>query len=288
MFRRPAVQRTTGRIDVIHATTLAIPPRSAPLVVTVHDLAFLCYPEHFTRRGLRLFNRGLELALTDADRVICPSYATRRACLEAGFEDGRLQVVPLGVEIAPASDAEIGRVKRIYHLERDYVLWTGTIEPRKNLRRLLEAWMTIDADLDLILAGPMGWREDLDALIGPEGSVRRLGYVERPHLAALYAGARLLCWPSLLEGFGFPVLEAMAQGTPVVTSRGTSTEELAGNAAMLVDPLDVGSIAKGIESVLSDERLAAGLSHAGRDRVLRFSWAHTADLLVNAYVEVAS
>jgi glycosyltransferase involved in cell wall biosynthesis len=287
-LRRPPVQRATGAVDVIHATTLAIPPKSAPLVVTVHDLAFLDNPSHFTKRGMRLFSRGLELAIEDADLVLCPSQATRAACEAAGFSSGKIRVVPHGIDAAPVSDERIAAAKAAYSLERPYVLWTGTVEPRKNLPRVVGAFKQLESGCDLVLAGPQGWNEDLDALVGGLGSrIKWIGFVGQNDLPALYAGARAFCWPSLLEGFGLPVLEAMAQGTPVVTSSGTSMAEVANGAALLVDPRSVDSIAEGLDRVLRDEALARTLAQAGRARARQYSWDRAAELTVAAYKEVA-
>jgi glycosyltransferase involved in cell wall biosynthesis len=258
------------------------------LVVTVHDLAWLKRPEHFTARGVRFFNRGLELALEDADLVLCPSEATKRDCVGAGWRPEKVRVVPLGVAVLPATQAAVAEAVARYGLQRPYVLWTGTVEPRKNLQALLDAWAAIDSIHDLVLVGPEGWNEDLDDRIDAAGGgIRRLGFVPQADLAPLYAGADAFCFPSLTEGFGFPVLEAMSQGTPVVTSRGTSTEELGGDAAVLVDPRDTGSIAEGLRSVLEDEALARKLAEAGPERAARYSWATTAENVADVYAEVA-
>ena len=287
-LRRPRVERATGAVDVIHATAMPVPPRSRPLIVTIHDLAWMADPAHFTRHGVRFFDRGLELARGDADLVVCPSEATASACVEAGFESERVRVVPLGVETARATEHEIESVRRRHGLARSYLLWTGTVEPRKNLARLIEAYRELDPPELLVLVGPSGWNEDLDALVAPvRDRVRVLGFVPRSDLGPLYAGARAFCFPSLLEGFGFPVLEAMAQGTPVVTSRGTSTEELGRDAAVLVDPLDVASIAAGMATALDDDGVSAGLREAGPPRAAEYSWERTADLLLQAYREVS-
>jgi glycosyltransferase involved in cell wall biosynthesis len=287
-LRWPKVQRATGDVDVVHATTIAIPPRSAPLVVTIHDLAFLHDPGHFTKRGVAFFRRGLELALKDADLVLCPSTATLDDCEANGFERERLRLIPMGVTVKPAADGYVDEAKRRYGLDKPYVLWTGTIEPRKNLGRLLDAFDQIDADVDLALVGPRGWNEDVGRLLDGRWRVKTLGFVPYDDLAALYAGAEVFVFPSLFEGFGLPVLEAMAQGTPVVTSRGTSTEELGQDASVLVDPKDVSSIAEGLNRALVDEELRARLIPAGRDRASGYSWSVTADLLVKAYREVAT
>ncbi len=287
-LRRPTVERATGTVGLIHATSIAIPPKSAPLVVTVHDLAFLKDPSHFTARGMRFFHRGLDLARTQADLVLCSSEATMRDCHEAGFRPHALRHVPLGVDAPQADPASVARVRRHYGLTRPYVLWTGTIEPRKNLPRLLEAFRDLEAEVDLVLVGPKGWKEDLDKLLTDlRERVRVLGFVPHTDLAALYAGAAVFCLPSLLEGFGFPVLEAMAQGTPVVTSRGTSTEELAGSAGVLVDPLDPGDIARGLTWVLTDSSRATELGAEGRAQAAGYSWTRTAALVAGAYGELA-
>ena len=285
--RQPAVERATGPVDLIHATALTVPPRTVPLIVTIHDLAWLDAPQNFTRRGVGFFDRALLVAKRDADLVLCPSLATRDACLRYGFEEKRVRVTPLGVDTEPATRDEVTRVKRDYGLERPYVLWTGTIEPRKNLPGLLRAFERIDAAVDLVLVGPKGWNEDLEPLLGEQGErIKRLGFVPRADLGPLYAGATVFCWPSFLEGFGFPILEAMAQGTPVVTSRGTATEEIAAGAGILVDPGDPRSIAEGIETVLSDEDEARELAQRGRSRAAGYSWARTGELLESAYREV--
>jgi glycosyltransferase involved in cell wall biosynthesis len=285
-LRRPKVELATGPVEVIHATTSAIPPKSAPLVVTVHDLAFLHSPEHYTARGRRLFERGLELTITDADIVVCPSQATADDCLAHGFDAGRIRVVPWGVEPVAVSDDDVADALAAFEVTRPYVLWTGTIEPRKNLVRLVEAFLSMDTDAELVLAGPQGWNEDLSRLLARgAGRIRALGYVETHELAALYAGASVFCYPSLLEGFGLPVLEAMAQGTPVVTARGSATEEAAGGAGVLVDPLDVASIAEGIASLLTDPSRAELIGAAGRARAAEMTWAACAEQMHAVYDE---
>ncbi|MFN2594922.1 MAG: glycosyltransferase family 4 protein [Actinomycetota bacterium] len=288
-FRRPPVQRATGPVDVVHATTFAIPPRSAPLVVTIHDLAFVHDPSNFTRHGVSFFNRGLELTTAEADAIVCPSTSTIEDCVDHGIERDRLKLVPLGVDAQRASEQDVSHVKHVYGLRRPYVLWVGTVEPRKNLHRLIQAFTELGrSDLDLILVGPQGWNEILEPLVArSKGQVRTLGFVPREDLGPLFAGATAFCFPSLLEGFGFPVLEAMAQGTPVVTSRGTSTEEISGGAAVLVDPHDPSGIAAGIASILDDEELAARLIREGNERVAHYTWERSSMQLADVYREVA-
>lgn len=291
---RPHVERATGPVQVVHATTIIVPPRSAPLVVTIHDLAFLHDPSHFTRRGVRAFQSGLARVRRSADVVLCSSSATADDCERAGVGADRLRVVPLGVEVAEATGHDVEAARRRYGLSAPYLLFVGTVEPRKNLDGLLAAFARlvragVPADLQLALVGPAGWGPELETLLAaaePEvtGRVRRIGFVPEAVKRALLAGAAALCYPSRREGFGLPVLEAMAQGTPVVTSRGTSTEEVAGGAAVLVDPTDPDDIASGIVEALRRRRELAAL---GRARAAEATWARTAALTRAAYAEVA-
>ncbi|MEA2487707.1 MAG: hypothetical protein QOF16_1361, partial [Actinomycetota bacterium] len=189
--RRPPVEKATGPVDVVHATTFAIPPRSAPLVVTVHDLAFVHDPSNFTKHGVAFFTKGFELARKDADLIVCPSQATIDDCIAHGVDPDLLRLVPLGVDVQPASDKGVARVRLTYGLRRPYVLWVGTVEPRKNLRRLLEGFAEVGRpDLDLILVGPHGWNESLGPLVArSRGQVRTLGFVPQQDLGPLFAGA---------------------------------------------------------------------------------------------------
>ncbi|MDQ3772802.1 MAG: glycosyltransferase family 4 protein [Actinomycetota bacterium] len=287
-LRAPAVERATGRVDVIHATSMPVPPRSAPVVLTIHDLAFLRNAAHFTRRGNSFFRRGLELALKDADLVLCPSRTTIADCMNAGFDESVLRLVPHGVELHAVTEPEVERVRARHNLARPYVLWTGTVEPRKNLPGLLKAWSSLESEADLVLVGPRGWNEDLDDLVGSARErIKVLGFLPQTDLAPIYAGAAVFCYPSFTEGFGLPVLEAMTQGTPVVTSSGTSTEEIGEGAALLVDPTDPSSIAEAIGRVLGDAHLASELARQGRARAATYSWDNSAQLTLAAYREVA-
>jgi glycosyltransferase involved in cell wall biosynthesis len=170
------------------------------------------------------------------------------------------------------------------------VLWTGTIEPRKNLPTLLDAFERLGrTDVQLVLAGPQGWNEDLGERLARLGDlVRPVGFVDPDALRALYAGADVFCFPSLHEGFGLPVLEAMAQGTAVVTSAGTATAEVAGDTGVLVDPLDVAGLVEALSRLLDDDTERQRLGAAGRARATeRFSWARTAATLEAVLTEAA-
>lgn len=290
----PHVEDATGQVDLIHATGVAVPPRTVPLVVTVHDLAVLHDPSTFTRRGVSFMRRAIDLTRQRADLVLCSSQATFDDCLAHDFDPERLRLVPLGVDGSPAAPSEVERVRATYSLPERFVLFVGTREPRKNLDGLLAAHAQLiadaagaESDLDLVLVGPEGWGENSDAGARvAHGRVRALGFVPQRDLAPLYAAAEVFCYPSLLEGFGLPVLEAMAQGTPVVTSKGTATEELvAGGGGVAVDPRDSAAIADGLTTVLTKVDRAE-LAQQARTTSAEYTWGRTAELTLAAYREL--
>lgn len=285
-LRRPKVERATGPVDVVHSTAHVAAAARAPMVATVHDLHFLHEPSHFTRRGVGVFSRFLDIVRDEAAVVVCPSEATRTDCEAAGIERARLRVIPWATHGVAVGADEARRVRAAYGLEGAFVLFTGTIEPRKNLGRLIEAFAELgDVDADLVIVGPEGWNTELAAAAGPR--VRRLGFVPAADRDALYAAANVVAYPSLREGFGLPVLEAMVQGAAVVTSATTSTAEVAGDAAVLVDPLDVDAIAAAMQRLLADPELVERVGAAARARAATFTWARTADAMVDAYRDAA-
>jgi glycosyltransferase involved in cell wall biosynthesis len=251
----------------------------------VHDLAWRHAPDQFTKRGVDVFDRSLALVRRRAALVLCSSRATIADCIDAGLDEAKLRHVPLGVDATPVAAADVARARRTYGLADEHLLFVGTLEPRKNLRRLVEAHRLLPDAPPLTIVGAAGWGDGDAVGDSTEGRVRFLGFVPSADLPALYASASALCYPSLREGYGLPVLEAMAQGTPVVTSRGTSTEEAAGGAAVLVDPLDVESIAAGIADALDR---SAGLAALGRARAAEATWAATAEATAAAYREAAT
>ena len=282
----PKVEGATGPVDLVHATSIIPAATSHPLVVTVHDLAFLHDPSHFTPRGVSVFRRSLEVVKRRAARVVCVSQATLEDCLDNGLSETQLRHVPNGVTHVAVSPERIDDVRRAHGLPSSYLLFVGTLEPRKNLARLVQAVESLGSDLPpLVVAGASGWGESLPSTLSSTAKekVKLLGFVPNEDLPALYAGASAFCYPSLREGFGLPILEAMAQGTPVVTSRGSSTEEVSGGATVLVDPTDVASIADGILRVLENRER---WSQAGLARSRSMTWEATAARTLDVYREV--
>jgi len=258
-------------VHLLHCPTFRGPlfSPSVPMVVTVHDLAVLRHPETFNLWTRRYSRSCVPRVARAARLVIAVSEFTKREVVELlGLPGDRVRVVPNGVgePFFPHGPAEPG----------EYVLAVGTLEPRKNLERLAAA--TRELGLELRVVGGRGWGRV--AIDGP--GVSLLGEVPDARLAALYRGALCLAYPSLYEGFGLPVLEAMACGTPVVTSAGGATEEVAGGAAVLVDPLDPASIASGIEEAIARSQ---ELRRRGLERVQRFRWDEVRARTVEVYWE---
>ncbi len=285
-FGWPAVEGATGPVDVIHVTGLAMPPKTAPLVATLHDLAFVHHPEYFTAHGLRFFAAALERMRRDADLVLCSSDTTRADAEAAGFAADRLRVVPLGVAAPDGGPDHADTVRRRLGIEGRFVVHLGTREPRKNTAALLRVAPQLPDDVTVVLAGGSGWGDAPDTSAAPR--VRDLGFVSEADKWALLAAATVCCVPSLWEGFGLPALEAMAVGTPVVTSAGTSLAEVVGDAGICVDPRDDDALATALRSVLDDPATAAGLARRGRRRAAAFTWERTAAATLQAYEEVAS
>lgn len=262
------LSRRARTLDVLHCTTFR-GPRSAkaPTVLTVHDLAILRFPEAFPRWHRFYGRAGLARVLRAADAIVAVSEFTKDETITlADVPAERIRVVPNGVDSVFVPDGP--------RAEGDYVLAVATLEPRKNLSRVVEAARL--AGVELRVVGARGW-----------GGVDVPGWVgELPdaELAGLYRGARCVLYPSLYEGFGLPVIEAMACGTPVVTSRATAMEEVAGGAAVLVDPSDVSSIVEGIgqAAVRRGELVPLGLA-----RAREFTWERAADSVVQLWRELA-
>ena len=267
-----ALGRTRGA-DVLHCPTYRGPLRPAlPLVVTVHDLAVFRHPEAFNRWTRTYSPRLVPRVLAAARLIIAVSEFTRRELVELlHVPDEKIRVVPNGVdaEFTPEGAAAGG----------EYVLAVGTLEPRKNLARLVEA--VRQNGIELRVVGARGWG---NVEVGGNG-VSWLGEVTDAELARQYRGARCVAYPSLYEGFGIPVLEAMACGAPVVTSRATAMEEVADGAAVLVDPTDLAELAAGIERAVAqrDDLVARGLK-----RARAFRWDAVADATVGVYREAAA
>jgi alpha-1,3-rhamnosyl/mannosyltransferase len=273
----PAAERLVGRFDALVFSVWMYPPqRSGVRATVVHDLVPLHHPEWCTPRTVSMHMRKYANAARTCDIVFVNSAYTGRDVAETlGVAPGRIVVAHPGLGPGFVPEGEVRE------LGRPYVLGVGTPEPRKNLAALVGAWRRLDGELGLVLAGGGGWGDQ--ASLGDDG-VTRLGYVADAELPPLYRGATVFVYPSRLEGFGIPVLEAMACGVPVVASSHPSLDEAAGTAALRADPDDPESIAAAIGEALRrrDELVAAGLAHAAS-----FDWERTGAAMLSAIAERA-
>ena len=288
-------------VDLLHVQYTAPPLAPCAVVATVHDLSFEHLPETFKRRSRAQLRLTVRRTARSAARVLVPSEHTRRdICETYDLAPGRVAVTPLAApaHFAPVGDeAELRRVRGLYGIEGDYVLSVGSIQPRKNLARLVGAYAGLrrarpQANLPkLVLVGKRAWLygETLRAI--RESGIGDLtvltGYVSESDLPALYTGALCFVYPSYFEGFGLPPLEAMQCGAPVVAGDRTSLPEVVGRAGLLVDPFDEGALAAAIARLIDDGDLRARLRAAGLERARQFTWRETARLTLEAYERAA-
>jgi glycosyltransferase involved in cell wall biosynthesis len=252
--------------------------------VIIHDLVTFLDGAQAQARAARIERATIRPALRRAAVLLCNSEATRTD-LVAHFPVAgtKARVVPFAADARFAAAARDPAVLARHGLDRPYVLAVGTLEPRKNLERLIAAWEGLPDSHTLALVGPRGWDDErIVAAATRAGDVRLLGRVSDDDLAALYAGAACFAYPSLYEGFGLPVLEAMAAGAPVLTSNVSSLPEVAGDGALLVDPRDTDAIREGLSRLLGDDALRARLRERGRARAAEFSWDRTAGEILAA------
>ncbi|MCB1255774.1 MAG: glycosyltransferase family 4 protein [Microthrixaceae bacterium] len=288
-FRKPRIDGL-GSFDLIHLTVPVTPPETnLALVATVHDVFPVTHPELFTPRGAALMARGIERIRDNAAKVLVWTKAVADECIAIGFNASQLEVAPAGVTPVTVTDDDVAAVRDKYGLRGRYVMFAGTLEPRKNLGLILEALVRLDdPSLSLVLAGPAGWDTgsvesgwaEMTDLPGP---VVRVGFVPGEDLAALQKGAVAFCFPSLMEGFGLPVIEAMAAGAVVITSAVSATAEVAGDAALLVDPYSPDEMLAAIRTARDDDTAARELRAVGLARSREFTWSACADTVIGVY-----
>ena len=275
--------RLFGRnVDVFHCSNQCRnPPDNTLLTATVHDMTCWLTPEFHSAANVRADANYAERVLKRAHGLIAVSENSRRDAIQIlGIPEDRIVAIHPGVasHFFCVLPQEVARVRAKLRLTRPYVLTVGTVEPRKNTDRLVAAWLALRKDLreqfDLVFAGPIGWASDatMTALNQGRDGVRYLGYVGESDLAGLTAGAAVLAYPSLYEGFGLPVAQAMASGVAVVTSNVSSLPEVAGDAAEYADPSSVESIAQALTKVLESPDLRRELGQRGRIRAENYRW----------------
>ncbi len=289
------VELITGRVDILHSPDFVLPcVWRAKKVLTVHDLSFMRYPECSSPALLDYLMRSVPPSVSRADLVLADSENTRQDVIDLlNVAPDRVCVVYAGVEERFLVDSEeddrddvLGR----YGIDRPYILGLGTLQPRKNFARLIQAYARLrerGIDQCLVIGGAPGWLyqdiyDTIDAL-HLQGQVIMAGFVRDADLPALYRHADVFAFPSLYEGFGIPVLEAMACGTPVVTADTSSLPEVAGDAALMVSPFDVEALADAIWRLVDDSDLREGMVRRGYCRAARFTWETAAHSLLDVY-----
>lgn len=302
-WTQSGVERAASRAkaSLLHLPVPIGPSHSRlPMVVTVHDIAILHFPEKFRVWARHFGQLVIPKVAHKASTIIAPSVATKADLVNTlGIPEERITCIPNGIgrEFAPLADdsAEVQRVRTRYQLPHRFLFTVGAVEPRKNLVRLLHAVHRLRArndtsDLRLLHAGPSGWlTQDVTDTMNAlklHDVVRFLGYVSAEDLPALYAASTIVIYPSLFEGFGLPVVEALASGTPVVTSNTSSLPEVAGDAALLVDPLSIDSIAHAIGKLWNDDAMRAEMSRRGLLHAANYSWERTARETAAVYERV--
>lgn len=279
---RLSIESLMGKVDVFHAWEELIPPTyKTPTVATIHDLAIFKF-EHIAHPATKeKHTLALNRLLATKSHVIAVSQQTKRDLLELfSFPEDHIHVVPEAVPQEILFDKKTllsSHELKKFGILRPFLLWVGVNEPRKNLTKIIAAWKKYSKDFDLVLVGSAGLET-----IPPAQGIKKLGGVGMTELAALYAKAHGLVFPSLYEGFGLPILEAFAYGCPVVTSNTSGMSEVATDAAFLVDPSDVDSIAHGIDQMIAKGKLPA-MQQKMKKRLDSYSWKKSAQLTLDVY-----
>ena len=290
------LERTLPPSALYHATEHLLPRLARPTVLTVHDLIFAAFPQHHTWTNRAFLRMAMPLFVRAADAIIAVSRQTRQDLIDRyGTPAAKIRVIYEGIDdrFAPIGPPQVERIRQKYSPDRPYLLMVGTLEPRKNHATAMRALARLKQaghPQRLLICGGEGWLfEPVRALVDTldlAGDVTFAGRAPDEDLPALYAGADALLLPSLYEGFGFPVLEAMACGAPVVCANSSSLPEVAGDAALLVSPTDYEALAAALERILTEPGLADDLRRRGAAQAARFRWERCAAETVGVYREV--
>ncbi len=283
----------TKKIDLLHSPGFTLPfIKTCKQAVTIHDMTFFNYPEHHTFLKRIYFPMMIKHAAKRADLIFADSENTKQDIIKIlKVKPDEIQTVHLGVEdifFEKRNEKETKRILSKYNINKKYLLFVGTIEPRKNIATLISAFAKLPReDLDLVICGKLGWMYDeIFSLIKKEGiseQVKLLGFVPDEDLPSLYANSEVFVYPSFYEGFGLPVIEAMASGCPVITSNLSSTKEIAGESAMLIDPNDQEELIQAIKNLLANDKMRQNLIKKGRLRAKEFTTLATAEKTLRAY-----
>jgi glycosyltransferase involved in cell wall biosynthesis len=284
-----------GPFDLFHSPDFVLPPlRNTPGLLTVHDLSFMMHPDGAVEKLRNWLNKVVPRSITRADHILADSHSTQRDLETAlGVPPEKITVVGAGVEprFQPVTDeAKLAQVRQTYKLPPDFILGLGTLEPRKNFTGLIQAFNRLQVefpDLHLVIGGGKGWLYEpiLEAArqSPAAGRIHLIGFVADDDLPTLYSLARLFAYPSHYEGFGIPVLEAMACGTPVITANNSSLPEVAGEAALLVPAADTDALVGRIRELCVNPRLREACISSGFEQARGYSWEQAARNLLAVY-----
>ncbi|HEV8590397.1 MAG TPA: glycosyltransferase family 1 protein [Pyrinomonadaceae bacterium] len=289
-------------VDVLHVQYTAPPFAPCPVVAAIHDLSFEHLPETFNRRSRTQLRVTVRRTARNAAQILTLSEFSRRDIIETyKIDSERVSVTPAAAPshfAAVTDETELRRIRLTYGIKRDYILALGSIQPRKNLVRLINAYAALRNNRtgltlpQLVLAGKRGWLEAETIRAAKQTDACKdilfVGYVPETDLPALYSGALCFAYPSYFEGFGLPVVEAMLCGTPVIAGNRTSLPEVVGAAGVLVDPFDEAAIAEGLAELIENPDYRAQLRVKGLERAKLFNWKTTARLTLHAYERASS
>ena len=292
------VEQFTGRIDLYHATDFVLPPTlpSTKTLLTVHDLSFVRVPETASPSLKAYLDRVVPLSVKRADHILADSQATKNDLIELyAVKSKKISVLLTGVDkrFKPSNTGEM-TIRNKYSVgDRPYLFTIGTVQPRKNYARIIQSLAKLREeghDLDLVIAGGHGWLADPIYQTIQETQmtdyVKLIGFADDEDIPTLYTNAECVVFPSLYEGFGYPVLEGMACGTPVITSNISSLPEVAGDAALMVNPYDVDAITNAIRSIITDDELRKTLTERGFEQIKHFTWEKSAQQLHQIYTDL--
>ncbi|GEA30422.1 MULTISPECIES: glycosyltransferase family 4 protein [Clostridium] len=286
--------------DIYHFFNFIVPPRiEGKVITTIHDMTYELYPETMDKKNLKRIKSDIHYSVNRADKIITVSESSKNDIMKfLSVDEAKIEVVYNGVEYDKFnkyySEDEKSKIRVKYTLPKDYILYMGTLEPRKNIESIIEAFSLFkkentvsNQNIKLVIAGKKGWLfENIFNLVNKlslKDDVIFTDYIDENDKSIIYNMASLFVFPSLYEGFGIPVLEAMASSVPVITSNVSSLPEVAGDAAILVEPKDIKSIAKYMSKVLADKKLRNNLIREGHEQAKKFTWESSVEKLVNIY-----
>lgn len=288
--------------DIYHFFNFIVPPRiEGKVITTIHDMTYELYPETMDKKNLKRIKSDIHYSVNRADKIITVSESSKNDIMKfLSVDEAKIEIVYNGVEYdkfnKSYSEDEKSKIRVKYTLPKNYILYMGTLEPRKNIESIIEAFSLFkkentvsNQNTKLVIAGKKGWLfENIFNLVNKlslKDDVIFTDYIDENDKSIIYNMASLFVFPSLYEGFGIPVLEAMASSVPVITSNVSSLPEVAGDAAILVEPKDIKSIAKYMSKVLADKKLRNNLIREGHEQAKKFTWESSAKKLVNIYRE---